>query len=240
MATSSHRRLSRKELRQPDEFVSFVDAAGDFIAQNLGKVILGAIAILALVLFIVGLRFYVDQRNRLVAEAFYQAVNDLDHKDYVVAAGKFMSIARDYPRTSLGRLASFYLANDYMAQKQPLKARDELQRYLGDDNQAPFHELALMQLGVANEDLGNYADARKAYEQAASLKGPERGRAEMNAARLMVREGDRAGAIAAYQGFIRENPFSPESASATEALARLGVAPLRFGSSGNAVELPSR
>ena len=50
--------LSRKELRQPAEFVTLVDSAGDYIANHLGRVISGAIGLLALILVIVGVRFY--------------------------------------------------------------------------------------------------------------------------------------------------------------------------------------
>jgi predicted negative regulator of RcsB-dependent stress response len=225
MATTAHhpRRLSRKELRQPDEFVSFFDAAGDYLANNLLRVILGGVGLLAVIFVVVGARFYLDRQNRAAADAFYQAINALDRKDYPQAAAQFATLASDYPSTSLSRLAPFYVANAELAQNQSAKARVALQKYLDVEDRPHFRELALMQLGVACEDSGDYAAARKSYEQAAALNGPEQRRAEMNLGRLQVRLGDKTAAIATYQRVLHENPYGPESGAATEALAQLGV-----------------
>ncbi|HLW71179.1 MAG TPA: tetratricopeptide repeat protein [Candidatus Binataceae bacterium] len=225
MATSTHRpHISRKELRQPDEFVSFFDAAGEYVATHLVQVILAAMGLLALILFAVGVRFYLSAQERDAAEAFYAAVNTLDHKDYAAAAAQFAALANEHPHSRLGRLAPFYVANANLAQQQPAKARDALKQYLANDSPPAFRELALMQLGVADEDLGDYAGARESYAEAAALKGAEQPRAALNVARLQARAGEKAAAIASYQRFIRENPFSPDRGTAVDALASLGVA----------------
>src|ERR1700730_4893022 len=192
MATTPHpHRLSRKELRQPDEFITFVEAAGDYIASNLKLVIIGAVGLLALIVIGVGVRFYLSSQDRALAEAFYQAASAYDQKDYVHAQSQFAALAKAHPSSSLGRLARFYVANIYLTSQQPAKARDELQKYLAANDRPAFREMALMQLGIANEELGDYTAARKAYEQAAAMKGPEQGRAELNVARLLGRAGDK-------------------------------------------------
>src|SRR5216684_2088677 len=229
MATSAHHphRLTRKELRQPDEFMSFFEAAGDYVANHLMRVILAAVAVVVLVFVGVGVRFYVSHQKQAAAEAFYQAINLLDRKDDAQAAAQFTALANDHPSASLGRLASFYVANAELAQNEPAKARIALQKYLEAEDRPRFRELALMQLGVASEDSGDYAAATKAYREAAGLKGPEQGRAEMNLARLQVRGGDKAAAISTYQRLLAENPDGPNSGAATEALAQLGVSASR-------------
>jgi hypothetical protein len=57
------------------------------------------------------------------------------------------------------------------------------------------------------------------------LTGPEKARARIGAARTLVRIGDRERAIASYQQFLRENPFSQQRAEVVEALAQLGAPP---------------
>lgn len=227
MATTAHHphRLSRKELRQPDEFTSFLEAAGDYVATHLLQVILAGVGVLVVILAAVAVRFYIDAQNRAAADAFYQAINLLDKKSYREAADQFAALAGNHSGTTPGRLAGFYQANAELANNEPAKARTALQKYLDVESRPHFRELALMQLGVASEELGDYAAARQSYEQAANLHGPEEARAEMNLARLQVRAGDKAGAIATYRRFLSENPYGPESGVATEALAQLGVAP---------------
>jgi Flp pilus assembly protein TadD len=91
---------------------------------------------------------------------------------------------------------------------------------------------------VAYEQLGNAAEARTAYEQAASIDEGAQGRAELNLARLMAAEGDKQGAIATYQRFLREHPFGQDRVTVTDALARLGAtAPAMVPST---IELPAK
>lgn len=232
-------RLSRKELRKPDEFVTFVDAAGDYIVSHLGRVIIGVITLLALILVIVGLRFYLSYQDRQIAEAFYQASTAYDRKEYASARSQFAALAAAHPHSSLGRLATLYIGNAYLADNEAKQARDALQKYLSADDRPAFREMALMQLGVADEEVEDLAGARKAYEEAAAMKGPEQGRAELNVARLLVRQGDKPAAIAAYQRFLRESPFSQERGEVVDALAQLGVAPPAPVGLGKTIEPPA-
>jgi cytochrome c-type biogenesis protein CcmH/NrfG len=86
--------------------------------------------------------------------------------------------------------------------------------------------MALTQLGVIDEDLNDYHGAHAAYVKAGQLNGPEKERAQVGAARTLALIGDRQGAIAAYQQFLRENPFTQQRAEVIEALAQMG-APLQ-------------
>ena len=237
MATTTHRRISRKELKRPDEFVTFFDAAGDFLQENLSRVIVGAVVVVALLGLLVGLNFYSQHQARLAAETFYQASYALEHKNYHAAEHGFRDLA-DTRSGNLGSLARFYLANTYLAQKQSAKARDALEAYLKSAHQERFKQLALTQLGVVDEDLGNYAGAREAYVQAAVLDGPEKERALLGAARMLAHQGDKQGAIAAYQRFLRENPFATNRRSAVEALAQLGIASVQPQATPRTIEIP--
>lgn len=225
MATTTRRKLSRKELKQPDEFISFLDRAIDFVQQNLTRLILGGAGLIAALALIFALRFYSQHQERLAAASFYDATGALARKDYKAAEQGFKEMAASYPNRTLGRLARFYLASVYLDQGQPAKARDALTAYLDEDGPAPFTQLALCQLGVANEDLGDFRKAREAYVQAAAIEGPEQGRAQLGSARMLARLGDRQGAIAAYQAYLKRDPFGMERPDVIEALANLGASP---------------
>jgi tetratricopeptide (TPR) repeat protein len=221
----THRKLRRKELRQPDEFVTFFENLTSYLLDNLVQVIIGACAAIALAAIGVGVYFYMQFRDRLVADQFYAAITALDHKEYKTAERDFSQLVEDHPGASLGRLARFYLASCYMAEKDPAKARDALNEYLAGDDRLTFKSLALAQLGVAYEDLGQFREAHKAYSEAAKLPGPQKLQAELAAARMLVREGQKDAAIAAYRQFLKENPFAEERSDAFVALTELGVQP---------------
>jgi tetratricopeptide (TPR) repeat protein len=225
MAVTSHRRISRKGLKQPDEFVSILERIGDLIAANSARVIIGAITLVLAIVTVFVASFYSQYRQRIASEQFYRAINSLSDKDYKSAQQGFSAVARNDSGRTLGHLARFYLATTYLAQNQASKARGTLQHYLAKGGDHLFQQMALAQLGVANEDLGDYRDAHSAYVKAAQLDGPEKARAEIGAARTLALLGDHQGAITAYQQFLRENPFAQQRAEVIEALAQMGAPP---------------
>ena len=240
MASTPHRqRLTRKDLREPDEFVSLVDAAGDYIANHLPRVIAGAVILFVVILVAVGLKLFFTHRDRVAATAFYRAGELYDQKDYTNAAASFTALAAHYPGTKLGRLALLYLGDAYLAENQAAQARDSLRKFLDTDDRPTYRQLALLQLGVAYESLGKLVDARGAYAQAATIKEGAQGWAELQQARLALQLGDKPGAIEIYQRFLREHPFDPQRGTAIAALGRLGVK-TSAAYAGNNLELPSR
>jgi len=223
MATS-HYKINPKDLKAPDEFVTTVDRIGNYLVNNLVRVIIGVVVLIALAAVIFTYAFYRQHQNQLVADRFYDALTALNHKDYKTAEAGFETLAQ----TGSGKLASLarvYAASAYMSENKPALARDLLEAYVADGNQRLFKNLALVQLGVAYENLGDFKQAHDAYVQAVETPGPEKSRAELGAARTLIKLGDNAGAIAAYRNFLAENPYSAERAEVTESLAALGASP---------------
>jgi cytochrome c-type biogenesis protein CcmH/NrfG len=97
--------------------------------------------------------------------------------------------------------------------------------YIADSNHSQFKNLALVQLGVAYEDLGDFKKAHDAYAQAATIAGPAKTSAQLGVARTLLKQGDKSGAIAAWRNFLAENPYSPERNDVVDSLAALGAAP---------------
>lgn len=222
MATTRPK-LSRKDLKRPDEFQSAVETARTFVEDHLREVIIAVCAIVVLAAVGAGVYFYEANQARVAAERFSHALTTLEQHHYKAAEADFRKLATDDPNRAVGRLANFYLASAYMAQNEPAKARDALKAYLASEGSSIFRGSALNNLAVAYEDLGKYSQAEDAYRQAAAIPGPEQARAQLGVARMLLKQGKRGDAIAAYKKFLSSHPFSPEDESVRETLAGLGV-----------------
>jgi predicted negative regulator of RcsB-dependent stress response len=223
MATS-HYKIKPKDLKAPDEFVTQIDRIGNYLANNVVRVIVGAAVVIAVAAVIFTYAFYRSHQAQVVADRFYDALTALNHKDYKTAEEGFDTLAQS-GSGNLAGLARLYAASAYMSDNKPTKARDALEAYVAESDQPYFKNLALVQMGVAYEDLGDFKKAHAAYAQAASTPGPEKSRAVLGVARTLMKQGDNAGAIAAYRSFLAANPLSTERAEVTESLATLTTSP---------------
>lgn len=221
---ATRHKISRRELKQPDEFQSIFETAGAFFELHMAGVLLGAAALAVLTAIVLGLFYYEARRGRAAAVRFDQALSELEGRNYGAAEKDLASLAADSPHRAVGRLANLYLASAYLAQKEPAKARGALLRYLAEDNTSIFRGSALNNLAVTYEEMGDYKQAEDAYRQAAKTEGPEQARAELGTARMLRKQGKRAEAISAYNDFLARHPYAPERTGVMETLAQLGVA----------------
>jgi tetratricopeptide (TPR) repeat protein len=227
MATTRthHKKISRKELKQPDEFQSFVANAEEFLFNNLQQVIVSASIVLTVGALAVGLYYYEIHRDNMAGDRFYSAISELNQKNYQQAEADFEKLAQDEPGREVGKLARFYLGSAYFQQGLLEKARDALVAYMPDAKDNLFASMAYADLGVIYEKMGDLKKAQGAYAQAAAIPGPEQTRAELQVARMLARQGDKADAINAYRRVLTAHPFSRERQTVIEALAELGAAP---------------
>jgi predicted negative regulator of RcsB-dependent stress response len=223
---STHRKLRRKDLKQPDEFTTLVEAAGQYLTTHVGEILAGAALIAATIAVVIAVRFYQQHRAATAANQFYQAFTALDVKDYKGAEQGFLKLSHDAPGLQVGRLARFYLGTCYLEQNQLAQARDAFHDYLAGEHDPMFGSLAMVNLGVVYERLGKLDQAESSYRQAAGTPGPEQLRAQLAVARILAREGKSQSAIDEYRRFLNEHPFAPERQEAMEAMAELGAAPV--------------
>jgi len=222
---ATRHKISRKELKQPDEFQSIFETAGLFFELHMTEALLGVAALVVIVAIALGFYYYEAHRGREAAARFDQALSDLQGGKYDAAEKELSSLATDEPHRAVGRLANLYLATAYLEQKQPAKARDLLLRYLAEDDASLFRGAALDDLAVTYEELGDYKQAEDTYRQASKIEGPEQVRAELGMARMLQKQGKRAEAISVYDEFLAQYPYAPERTGVMETLAQLGVAP---------------
>jgi tetratricopeptide (TPR) repeat protein len=217
------RRLSRKELKQPDEFTTFIEGLEEFVASHTREAIVAVAIVIGLALIVFGLYSYERHRDHLAANRFYQAFSELNSKQYRNAERDFISLAADEPGREVGRLSRLYLGACYLAENDLNHARDALVAYLPDAHDLSFRALALMDLGTVYEKQADLKKAQGVYQQASALPGAAGLDAQLALARIQRQAMDTRGAIATYQRFLQEHPFAPQRQDVIEELARLGV-----------------
>ncbi len=130
MATTRTHKITRKELKQPDEFQTFVTNAQEFLRTNLTQVIVSAAIVLALGALAVGIYYYEIHRDNTAGDAFYNAISELNSKNYKQAEADFEKLAQGESGREVGRLARFYLGSAYFQEGQLEKSRDTLVAYV--------------------------------------------------------------------------------------------------------------
>lgn len=226
MPSSTQRhRITRKELKQPDEFETLLDEIGAFFVKNLQQILIASGIVLAVGAIVASIYFYERHRDETAGDNFYSALQQLRDNNYKAAASSFEALAAAEPNRRIGHLAHFYLASAYLGENDLAKARDALVQFVAEEHDPLYTNLALTNLGVIYERMGDYRKAAGAYGQAASVPGPEQLRDELAVARVLTKAGDKPGAIATYRGFLAAHPFAQQRFDALESLAMLGAQP---------------
>lgn len=223
--TTHHHKITRKELKQPDEFMSFVESAQQFFFANLRQMAISAVVVVVAIGIALGTYFYERRKDRIAGEQFYSALNELNDKHYKAAEDQFTKLAESEPNRRVGKLARFYLGCGYLADNDLQHARDAFIAFVADEHDSTFANLALTNLGVIYERMGEYGKAAGAYQQASSLDGPEQVRAQLGVGRMLAKQGQKDAAIAVYRAFLTAHPFAQQRQEVIESLAALGASP---------------
>jgi tetratricopeptide (TPR) repeat protein len=222
MATARPK-ISRKALKQPDEFMTAAFSVEDFVEHHLQKVLGGVVMVLIVALAAFLIYSHQVTVHQQAAEEFYEGFSALQSKDYKSAEQKFNALILEHPSSEPAGLARFYLGMTYLGTGDLPRAREELERFTQSAAPQSLRELAMMDLGVVYEQLGQYAKAAAIYREAGNLKGPASNDARLAAARALQLDGKRDAAIVAYQDFLKDNPYAPQRDTVVQALANLGV-----------------
>jgi predicted negative regulator of RcsB-dependent stress response len=204
MAEAKHYKVSRKELREPDEFQALTSQAADWARSNqsaLAGIIAAVVTVGAIVL---GVNWY-SQRQADAAGVRLQAAQALfDEKKYADAATEFAAVSSEYPRTPSGRLAGLYRAHALAEQPDPAAAATAYAEYLASSPATDYlRQQALLGLAQASEAKNDGAAAMQAYEQAADIDGPFRTPARLGLARLEDAAGHADKARALYAEILK-------------------------------------
>jgi predicted negative regulator of RcsB-dependent stress response len=223
MATArSHKRITRKDLRQPDWFQVTTERAIDIYARHRGKVIAAAVGFIVLLLALWGWDLFKDRQNTAASEEFGRAAAFYRAGKHREAIDAFEKVAA-YRWSHYARYAHLYQANSYVALGEFDKALAAAQRFLAAtrDNTL-YRQIALVTLGVIEERKGRFDQALQHYSRAENIKAAYREKALLGKARASEQAGDFKAALAAYREYLREDADSPFALKVAELEAKVG------------------
>jgi hypothetical protein len=224
MATAG-RKLSRKELRQPDWFQVASESGLEYFNRHKNVVFAAVAALLVIGVFIGGWQLFKERQNVAASEEFSKALALYQSERYPEAIAAFEDL-KGYRWSRYSVLAHLYLANGYLATGDTDKAVSEGQRSLAATRpNSLYRQIALISLATAEEGKKDCKAALQHFSEAQNISGPLQGRARLGKARCAEQLGDTATAIAAYKEYLKETPGSPLAVKLAELEAKSSPAP---------------
>jgi len=206
---STSRRLTRKELRQPDWFQTVTEDAFEFYQRQRFAVYLGLAVVILLLLGIWGWGVFKERQDSMAAQEFGQAMTQYHAGKYREAIAGLEKV-QTHRWSRYGNLAHLYEANSYLALNDFTKATTATQRFIvGTDQNSLLRQIGLLTLADIEERQSQCKEAIKNYTEAAKIKGAFTDRAILGEARCAVQLGDVMGGIAAYRQLLKDQGESP-------------------------------
>ena len=223
MATAS-KRITRKQLRQPDWFQVTSESALDYFNHH-KPLVITALAVLVIIgAMIWGWQAFKTKQNFAASKEFGKALELYQSEKYGEAIKAFEAV-KSYRWSRYAVLAHLYLTNSYLATNDLDKAIAEGQRSLAaTDPNSMYRQIALIDLGTAEEQKQQCKPAIDHYREAQNIDGPLQSKALLGKARCAEQLGDAATAITAYKEFVKDNPGSPYAVKVAELEAKLPAA----------------
>ena len=208
MATAG-KKLSKKELRQPDWFQVASDNALEYFSSHKNAVFAAVAGLVVIAAIVWGWQIFKERQNLAASEEFGKALALYQSEKYREAIPAFENV-KGYRWSRYAVLGHLYLANTYITTNETDKAVNEGQRSLaGTRPGSLYRQIALVTLATAEEQKKDCKNAVQHYSEAQSISGALQGRAMLGKARCAEQLGDTATAIASYKDYLKETPGSP-------------------------------
>lgn len=180
----ARQRLTRKEIKQPDQFISYTVRSLDWAKAHLHHILYGVLGILIIIGLAIAWSSWRQQRLQKAEVLLYQAVKLLnaegqdttsesggkpeDRANREQARQQLLAITRDYSGSQVGALAQWHLGHVYYERAEyakALAAYEEARRGIGQDNKRLIPSLVRLNIGYAQEASGDCARALSSYEE---------------------------------------------------------------------------
>ena len=222
MATAS-KRITRKQLRQPDWFQITSEKALEYFEDHKGMVIGAAGAVILVFAISLGWQAFKSNQNAVAAQEFTKAVELYQNVKYPEALAALEKV-ETYRWSRYAGLAHLYRANIYLATSDLDKALSAAQRALAATSPGTlYRQLALMALASAEERKNQCKNAIEHFAEAQSIAGAMQGQALLGKARCAEQLGDKPMMIAAYKEYLKDNPGSSLALKLAELEASSGA-----------------
>jgi tetratricopeptide (TPR) repeat protein len=209
------KKITKKKLKEPDEFVTFTEKTFLYITQHLRPIATGGIIVLILLLSIY--IFYrweakkegeAQQKFNLAVET-YQIVSspyrEGSIQEYKDVLKKFDEVTTKFPRTSSGKLSILYKGNIHLRLREFEEAIKAYQTFLQKGGGEKLYRLfALEGLGYAYEGKKDYEKALTTFQKIVEMgESFELANAYLNIGRCEETLGKNKEALENYKNFLK-------------------------------------
>jgi predicted negative regulator of RcsB-dependent stress response len=204
MATTS-RRITRKELRQPDWFQVTTDNVLEQFSRHRSKVFAIIAGLVVIAAIIVGWHLFKARQNAAASKAFGSALSLYQAQKYGEAIPEFHEV-QGYRWSRYAALAHLYEASSYLGLDEPAKAAAPAERFLAAT--APdtlYRQIALITLASIDARQNQCKQALPRYAEAERIKAALQQEARLGRARCAEQVGDLQTAMASYRDFLKED-----------------------------------
>jgi tetratricopeptide (TPR) repeat protein len=203
------KKISRKQLKQPDEFISVTQTALLFISRHSGKVAAGGIILLVILLSIFLFQKWEKSKNEEAYRKFSLALQSYqiegETSEYKNVLAKFDEVIGKSPGTFWGKLALLYKGNVHLRLGAFDEAIEAYNTFLQKAGKEKVYRLfALEGLGYAYEGKKDYQKALEAYQKI--IEGGESfqmANAYLNEGRCYEKLGKNREALENYKLFLK-------------------------------------
>ncbi len=202
----SPRRITRRDIRKPDQFVAVSGKIFHFIKQNRKQFIGTAVVVVLALVGLWGWNAYAQRQNRLAAKEYVRAVN-LYHAGRYADSLQLFGKVKEYSLSSYRGPALLYKANSYLALDDSAKAAASLQELLKRERkESLLRQLGLLSLAYLHERAGNCKAAAPRFAEAEKIAAPLKDEAILGKARCNLETQDLKGALEAYRQYLTSYP----------------------------------
>ncbi|MGH7846205.1 MAG: tetratricopeptide repeat protein [Candidatus Binatia bacterium] len=214
-------RITRKNIRQPDQFLILTGQVLEFIEKHKTLCLLSLAGILLLGLAAAGWSVYRARQDQLAMADFNKALALFRSGKFREALSGFEN-AHAYHSSALSGYALLYQANSQLELKETENAVKTLERLVAQERKPTLlRQLALLNLGHAQESRSHWKEAAQSYGEAEKIDGPYKEAAILNKARCATEAKDYAQALESYRSYLKTYPNSSRSAEVSLRVQKL-------------------
>jgi tetratricopeptide (TPR) repeat protein len=205
-------RLRRKDIKQPDEFITLSNKALSWAREHLQLVTWAGAAVVVLLVTVGIVTAYRAARERDANADLARALAKLGSNDYAGAASELVDISGRWEGTPVAPVAAMLGANAALRGGDPDTAIEVLTRLQSSSTTLPVYMQQELLLGwaAALEAKQQWLDAAAKYKDAAAVSGPYTGDAVIGEARTRELGGDGERARELYRQAYEQFPDLPD------------------------------
>ncbi len=228
------RRITRKQLKRDDEFVSAAEWIFRWVSDNLRAIVAGIVAVCAIALIWWGVSSWLGARTGEASILLSHAVKTFEGEttpgsplpsgDVDAAEAEFLQVIESYGRSNQADMARLYLARIDLSRGQTDEARSalvDLKERHDDDIIGSLATLDLIDIRVASGQSSEIAAELETMVLGQNKALPPDA-ALFKLGEIFVAEGDAEKARGYFERLVEEFPESPYLAGARQKLTELG------------------